>query len=118
MRSTTAPAAVLRARFVRFVLFVLSFLRYDVLPVVNAQTDEQNFFVNPSVPGPNQAFSANPTWSIGSTQTIKWKTNYENYTMNLWQQDLGLGSANGPGPTVFCNAEPLYRRERLIANKV
>ncbi len=113
MRSATAPAAVLRA------LFVLSFLRYDVLPVVNAQTDEQNFFENPSVPGPNQAFSANPTWRIGSTQTIQWKTNYENYTMNLWQQqpDL-LAAANGPGPTVFCNAEPRYPHEKLKANKV
>jgi hypothetical protein len=102
MQFPTALAAVMR------VIFILLFFVFDLLPVVDAQTDAQNFFVNPTLPGPNQAFSANPAWDVGSTQTIKWSSNYENFTINLWQQDLGFqGAALGPGPTIFCNAGPL-----------
>jgi hypothetical protein len=71
---------------------------FDLLTVVNAQTDGQNFFVNPGLKGPLQTIFATPAWSVGSTQTIKWRTNYENFTITLWQQDpdfeesaIGLG---------------------------
>jgi hypothetical protein len=101
MRYATALAVVMR------VISILLLFMFDLLNVVDAQTDTQNFFVNPGLPGPNQAFSANPVWSIGSTQTIKWRTNYENFTVNLWQQDLGFqGAGIGPGPTIFCKACP------------
>jgi hypothetical protein len=101
MGSTTALAVVIR------VVSILSFFVLDLLPVVDAQTNAQNFFINPTLPGPNQAFSANPVWSVGSTQKIKWRTEYENFTINLWQQDLGFqGAGIGPGPTIFCTAAP------------
>jgi hypothetical protein len=101
MRHDTALAAV------RDLVFVLSFFSLHLSGVVKAQVNEQNFFINPGLPGPNQAYSANTIWSIGSTQTIKWKTDYDNFTINLWQQELTLqGSGIGPGPTVFCKAHP------------
>jgi hypothetical protein len=112
MRSSTAPVVVMKDISV-FPLFL-----FNLLSVVRAQTDAQNFFVNPPLPGPNQAFSANAIWGIGSTQKIKWKTTYENYTINLWQQDLGFeGAAIGPGPTVFCTAIPLSLSRGTEANE-
>jgi hypothetical protein len=101
MRHATALAAVMR------VLSVLPLFMFDMLTVVTAQTERQNFFANPGLKGPLLTFFAKPVWSIGSTQTIKWRTNYENFTFTSCQQDPDFQeSAIGPGPTVFYNAGP------------
>jgi hypothetical protein len=81
MRHVTALAAVMR------VISVLPLFMFDILTVVTAQTEGQIFFVNPGLNGPLLTFFANPVWSIGSTQTIKWRTSYENFTITLCQQD-------------------------------
>ena len=39
-------------------------------------------------------------WTIGDTQTISYNHNFPNYTIALWQQTLGGGSAT-IGPIVF-----------------
>jgi hypothetical protein len=89
-------------------VFLLSLLVLNLFRVVDAQSNDQNGFINPGPPGPAGAYYANMVWSLGSTETIKWKTNYPNYTIEMWQQVLNSeGGAIGPSPTVFCNAEPL-----------
>jgi hypothetical protein len=58
------------------------------------------FFNPPDAPESPAPFSTNPVWTIGEVQTIKFTTVYPNYTIALWQQNLGGGFAN-LGPILF-----------------
>lgn len=46
-------------------------------------------------------FSANPVWTVGEVQTIRWTTTHTDYTISLWQQSIGESGSALQGPTVF-----------------
>ncbi|KAI0817245.1 hypothetical protein GGR55DRAFT_619560 [Xylaria sp. FL0064] len=66
---------------------------------VGAGQDAGQFF-NP--PNADEAldFSANLVYPLGTTQTIKFTTIYQNYAINLWQQIQGERAATR-GPSIF-----------------
>ncbi|CAJ2507257.1 Uu.00g084430.m01.CDS01 [Anthostomella pinea] len=75
-----------------------------LLSMVSAQQDSLKvgkFFNPPNADAePTTDFSSNPVWTIGDTQSIKYTTVYQNYTIALWQQNIGQGSAT-LGPVIF-----------------
>ncbi|KAI0014949.1 hypothetical protein F4780DRAFT_766204 [Xylariomycetidae sp. FL0641] len=72
------------------------------ITLVSAQESNTvgKFFNPPNTLGPTTDYSTNPVWTIGETQTIKFTTIYQNYTIELWQQDVGKPSATA-GPIIF-----------------
>ncbi|KAK8045549.1 hypothetical protein PG993_005573 [Apiospora rasikravindrae] len=61
-----------------------------------------DIFFNPdsSVLPAASDFSANPVWTVGEVQKIRWATTYTDYTISLWQHNTESGSAL-QGPTIF-----------------
>lgn len=68
-------------------VIVLSFARINVA--------DDNLFIVPNAPGPNQDYVRDLPWSIGSSQKIQWTTTINSYNITLWQQSLELSSAQG-----------------------
>ncbi|KAK7942465.1 uncharacterized protein PG986_011578 [Apiospora aurea] len=46
-------------------------------------------------------FSANPVWTVGEVQRIRWATTYNDYTISLWQQNIDESDSALQGPTIF-----------------
>ncbi|KAI9830941.1 MAG: hypothetical protein M1819_005324 [Sarea resinae] len=88
-------------KFFFLLLLILSYLS----SVWAQQIDAQNFFNNPSDPGPDANFSVNQVWTLGKTEKISFDTNYVNYTVVVWQQDLSA-EASAPGPTIYAKTGP------------
>ncbi|KAF1963311.1 hypothetical protein CC80DRAFT_587745 [Byssothecium circinans] len=51
-----------------------------------------NAIANFTFPGPmgknGDYVTGVPDWTVGTKQTLKWKTNLDNYAITLWQQDM------------------------------
>ena len=71
------------------------------LSSVKAQTDEENFFINPPKFA-DRDLSSNQVWKRGEIKTLKWKTFYIKYVVQMWQEDLvGANDDLGIGTDVF-----------------
>ena len=55
-----------------------------VSKTVWAQTNQ---FINPPVPGPDNVYSANNVYAVGSTINLQWTTNYTTMSLVMWQND-------------------------------
>lgn len=72
--------------FVFLFSVVLSFAR------INVGDDTDNLFISPPSPGPNENYTANLQWTLGSTQNIQWTTTLDSYYIALFQQASDVAS--------------------------
>ncbi|KAK8131632.1 hypothetical protein PG984_008070 [Apiospora sp. TS-2023a] len=64
-------------------------------------------FLNPDNAVTASDFSANPVWTVGEVQTIRWTTTYTDYTISLWQQNIDESGSALQGPTIFQSRTPI-----------
>lgn len=57
-------------------------------------------FFTPPQSGDNRDYSNDRIYRIGEVETIKFTTVYSNYSIKLWQQDIG-GGGSTDGLTIF-----------------
>ena len=65
-------------------------LLFSLVAFIFSQTAKsQNVaWINPPIAGPDQDYSADQVWAIGSTQTLSWESSYPTATVILNQQHL------------------------------
>ncbi|KAH7062607.1 hypothetical protein B0J12DRAFT_724609 [Macrophomina phaseolina] len=60
--------------------------------VCAAIADDDNLWIYPTEPGPSNNFVANPSFTLGSKQTIEWTTTLDSYYIALFQQQIDPAS--------------------------
>ena len=79
-------------------MLVIVFLLQSVVGRIVAQ--DVGHFSNPPTGGALLDFRENLAWTIGETHKVQWTSIYQNFTIALWQQDLG-GGGGREGPAIF-----------------
>ena len=67
--------------------FSLSSLLVTLLCISRTILAQSNQFINPPVPGPDNVYSANNVYAVGSTINLQWTTNYTTMSLVMWQND-------------------------------
>ena len=69
----------------------------------------ESYFINPPQAGPTETYSGNPRLALNEKIQVAWVTTLDSYTIDLWQQSLGMGVAV-KGPTIFSKLHYPTRR--------
>ncbi|KAB2572341.1 hypothetical protein DBV05_g8981 [Lasiodiplodia theobromae] len=105
-------------------VFHLGLILFSLVFAVLA--DDDNLWIYPTEPGPSNNFVANPTFTLGSKQTIEWTTTLNSYSIALFQQQIDLesgieietiyqSSRNGSGDKSFKWTVQTYDANRTLS---